>query len=67
MNIKGTEFESQDLLDAIDTIYRHPLRQAAIDQLNRQLKSGIGDESLAELVVALHLEDRLCLVHEADT
>lgn len=65
--IKGTLFESQDLLGAIDTIYRHPLRQAAIDQLNRQLKSGISDEQLAELVVALHLEDRLCLVHEAES
>lgn len=66
--VKGTLFESQDLLTAIDTLYRHPLRQAAIDQLNRQLKSGISDEQLAELVVALHLEDRLCLVHkEANT
>lgn len=65
--IKGTLFESQDLLMAIDTLYRHPLRQAAIDQLNRQLKSGISDEQLAELVVALHLEDRLCLVHEAES
>ena len=65
--VKGTSFESQDLLDAIDTIYRHPLRQGAIDQLNRQLKSGIDDAQLAELVVALHLEERLCLIHEEES
>jgi hypothetical protein len=37
--------------NAIDTIYRYPLRQSAIDQLNRQIRSGIGDQQLAELVV----------------
>jgi hypothetical protein len=63
-SVKGTLFESQDLLNAIDTLYRHPLRQAATDQLNRQLKSGIDDQQLAELVIALHLDDRLCLVHD---
>lgn len=62
--VKGTLFESKDLLNAIDAIYRYPLRQAATDQLNRHLKSGINDQQLADLVVALHLDERLCLVHE---
>jgi hypothetical protein len=35
--VKGTLFESQELLKAIDQIYRYPLRQAAVDALNRQL------------------------------
>ncbi len=52
--IKGTVFESADLLAAMDLIYRHPLRQGAIDQLNRQLKSGINDQQLAELEIALY-------------
>lgn len=30
--VKGTLFESKDLLMAIDQIYRYPLRQSAIDQ-----------------------------------
>ena len=63
-SVKETLFESQDLLNAIDEIYKYPLRQSAIDTLNRQLKSGISDETLAELVRALHDEDRLCLVNE---
>lgn len=62
-SVKGTLFESPELVNAIDTIYRYPLRQAAIDQLNRQLRSGIGDQQLAELVVALYLDERLCLIH----
>jgi len=62
--IKGTLFESLELLRALDDIYRYPLRQSAIDTLNRQLKSGIDDHSLTTLVVALREEDRLCIIHE---
>lgn len=64
--VKGTLFESRELLRAIDEIYRFPLRQAAIDTLNRQLKSGISDENLAQLVIALRDEGRLCLIHEEE-
>lgn len=63
---KDTLFESQELLKAIEEIYRYPLRQTAIDTLNRQLRSGISDETLAELVIALRDEDRLCLIHEEE-
>ena len=64
--IKGTLFESQELLKAIDEIYRYPLRQSAIDTLNRQLKSGISDLDLVTLVLALRDDDRLCLIHEEE-
>lgn len=64
--LKDTLFESKELLRAIDEIYRYPLRQTAIDTLNRQLKSGISDENLAQLVIALRDEGRLCLVHEEE-
>ncbi|TAG95809.1 MAG: NgoFVII family restriction endonuclease [Oscillatoriales cyanobacterium] len=60
----GTIFASDELSKAIDEIYRYPLRQSAIDTLNRQLKSGIGDRTLAELVVALRMDDRFCIVSE---
>lgn len=64
--VKGTSFESQELIKAIDEIYRYPLRQSAVDTLNRQLRSGISDESLAQLVLALREEDRLCQIHEEE-
>ena len=62
--VKGTLFASEELLKAIDDIYRYPLRQSATDTLNRQLKSGIGDRQLAELMVALRMDDRLCVISE---
>ncbi len=64
--VKGTLFESQDLLKAIDDIYRFPLRPVAIDTLNRQLRSGIPDDTLAQLVITLRKEGRLCVIHEED-
>lgn len=58
------QFESNLLNKAIEDIYRFPLRQTATDTLNRQLRSGISDAALAELVIALREEDRLCIIHE---
>ncbi|MEH2375751.1 helicase-related protein [Nostoc sp.] len=63
-DMKGTLFVSEELLKAIDEIYRYPLRQSAIDTLNRQLRSGINNQQLAELVVSLRIDDRLCVVTE---
>jgi superfamily II DNA or RNA helicase len=65
-SIRNTLFDTVPLRRAIDDIYRYPLRQAAVDTLNRQLRSGISDEALAELVIALRDEDRLSLIHEKD-
>ncbi len=36
----------------------------AVDILNRQLRTGISDEDLAERVIELREEGRLCIVHE---
>ena len=36
----------------------------AIDTLNRQLKAGISDQQLADLVLLLRSESRLCIIHE---
>ncbi len=65
-SIKGTLFESPELLKAIDEIYRYPLRPSATDKLNRQLRTGISDTQLAELILALREEDRLSIVEESE-
>jgi superfamily II DNA or RNA helicase len=57
-------FARQELLKAIDEIYRYPLTQVAIDTLNRQLKSGVNDDRLAAQVLRLRDEGRLCQIHE---
>jgi hypothetical protein len=62
--VKGSLFDLPELGKAIEEIYRFPLRQSATDALNRQMKTGISDEKLAELVMALREEDRLCLVQD---
>ena len=62
--VAGTLFDDEALHRAIDDLYRRPLRQAAVDTLNRQLRSGVSDETLAQLVIALRDDDRLCIAHE---
>ena len=64
--VKATLFETPQLARAIEEIYRFPLRQSATDTLNRQLRAGIADDKLAELVMALRDDDRLCIVHEEE-
>jgi hypothetical protein len=64
--VKGTLFDTPQLGETLEEIYRYPLRQSAIDTLNRQLRSGIPDDRLAELVMALRDDDRLCIIHEDD-
>jgi hypothetical protein len=62
--VKGTLFATPELLKAIDDIYKYPLLQSATDTLNRQLKSGVSDPALAELVMSLRADARLCRVAE---
>jgi superfamily II DNA or RNA helicase len=65
-DVRGTLFDTEALRKAIDEIYRYPLRQVATDTLNRQLRSGIADQSLAAVVIALREDDRLCLVQDEE-
>lgn len=62
--VKGTLFDTPELTKVIDDIYKFPLRQTAIDTLNRILKSGASDQTLAEVAVSLRDEDKLCMVQE---
>lgn len=50
-----------ELKRALEEIYRAPLTERARDALNRQLRSGITDEGLAEMVLAFRREDALCV------
>jgi len=63
-DVRGTLFDTAELRKAVEDIYKYPLLQSATDTLNRQLKSGISSEALAELVIALRADARLCRVTE---
>lgn len=57
----GTEWEN--LERAIEEINQYPLKQNAIARLNRELKAGISDEQLAQLVTFLREHDALCVIN----
>lgn len=61
-----TEHFVREIEKATEDIYKYPLLQTATDTLNRQLKSGISNEKLSELVIALRDEGRLCMVEDGD-
>lgn len=65
-SVKGTLFDTPALAKCIEEIYRYPLRQSAIDTLNRQLRSGVTDEGLVSVVLTLREDDRLCIIHEEE-
>jgi hypothetical protein len=39
----------------------------AIDTLNRQLRISVSDADLAQHVIELREEDRLCIIHEEES
>ena len=62
-----TEAHVREIERAMEEIYRYPLFQATIDTLNRQLKAGIDDHKLVELILASREEGRLCVIEDENT
>jgi len=62
--VKNTIFDNPELEKAIDDIYRFPLTQTAKDTLNRIIKSQLDDAMLADAVINLRSEGKLCVVQE---
>ena len=69
-DLRGTLFVlpelEQELKKAIDDLYRYPLYQATMDTLNRMIRSGTHDEMLAQQVIAMRDEGRLCIIQADD-
>lgn len=55
-------FPVKELERAIGDIYTQPLRPLAVDILNRLLKAGITDADLAQRIMELRAEGRLCII-----
>ena len=62
--VEGTLLNTPQLKQVIEAIYRYPLRQAATDTLNRQLRSGISNADLAALVIERWETERLCIIEQ---
>jgi len=58
---KDTLFVTEELKRSIEDVYRYPLRVYARETINRQLKIGISDSTLAEIIVSLRDEGKLSL------
>lgn len=63
---EGTLWVTEELKKAVDDIFKYPLKEYGRDTLSRQLKAGITDEALAELVVSLRDDDKLCITDSYD-
>jgi hypothetical protein len=61
-----TDHFVRDVEKAMADIYDFPMFQSAIDTLNRHLKTGIGDYGLAQMVIALREDGRLCMKQDKD-
>ena len=64
---EGDLFLNDQVRSAIQAVYDHPLMTEAVDKLNRQLRTGISDDDLAQLVTTLHWDDRLVVANVNDT
>ena len=64
---EGDIFLTDQVRAAIQAIYDHPLTTEAVDKLNRQLRSSISDDDLAQLVTTLHRDDRLVVANLHDS
>lgn len=63
---EGTLFVNEEMKKAVDDVYKYPLKEFARDTLNRELKAGISDEALANLLVSLREDDKLCIIDEKE-
>lgn len=64
---RGTLFITEELKFSVEDIYRYPLKEYARDALNRQLKLGVSDHTLAQIVVSLREEGKLSIKNEEDS
>jgi superfamily II DNA or RNA helicase len=55
-----------ELSAALEEIYKYPLYASARDILNARLNAGLSDDDLADLVLSLRQDDRLCIIHDED-
>ena len=61
---EGTLFNTKELEQVIETIYRYRLCETADKTLKRQLRSGISNEDLTMLVINLWETNQLCIIDE---
>ena len=64
VQVRGSLFDTPDLHRAVEEIYKYPLTQTATDRINSHLRTDVTDDMLAQLVILLRAENRLCVITE---
>jgi SNF2 family DNA or RNA helicase len=63
---EGRLVSSPEMLKrALDEMYRSPLKPNAVATFNRQLRSGVSDQDLAQVLIELYQNDGLTVVEES--
>ena len=65
-NTRNALFITDELKKAFDDIYKYPLKDYAKEAISRQLRSGINDFQLVELVCSLRENNQLVLFNNDD-
>jgi hypothetical protein len=61
---RNTLFALPQLEPLLDELYRNPLQPEAAETISRQLRAHIQDHQLADLMLLLRDQGRLCVIHE---
>jgi hypothetical protein len=59
--VRGSLFDLPDLDAAVGALYARSLTNASRERIDALLRTGIDDAKLAEFVVSLHNDNRLCI------
>jgi ERCC4-related helicase len=57
---KGSLFATEEIKRTHEDIYNYPLREYAKEVINRELKSGVSDEQLIDMLTGLREQGALC-------
>jgi hypothetical protein len=57
-------FITEEIKRVHQDIYRFPLKEDAVDAINREFKSGIDNERLVEMLCSMNEQDKLCIKNE---
>ncbi|GIV05346.1 MAG: hypothetical protein KatS3mg016_0921 [Fimbriimonadales bacterium] len=63
-SVRNTVFDNPELHRALEELGKYPLQETTQSVLRTHLNSGVSDETLAELVLNLREEGRLCIIHD---
>jgi hypothetical protein len=61
---RGGLFALPQLEPLLDELYRNPLQPEAAEIISRQLRAQIQDHQLADLLLMLRDQERLCVIHD---